>query len=107
MCWDAKESLIYMKKRPDGLIDNLAREALVKREGGAIKKLNKILHNYSDRDTKGLDGIIAFDSSSEPRMVGLTTGKTVPVVDYIDQKNSSNALEVSFCMVMPETVRQP
>jgi hypothetical protein len=107
MCWDASESHIYMKKRPAGLSNDLVREALVKNNSAAIKKISNILRNYRDEYTVGLDGIIAYVSDEPLRMIGLTTGDTKQDIDLIDPKNDLNALEASFCMVMPKTVRKP
>lgn len=70
-------------------------------------KLNAILATYRDEDTNGLDGIIAPVSGKRPRFIGLTTGRYNKSVDIIDARDDFNAVESSFCMVMPETVRKP
>ncbi|MEC5386373.1 hypothetical protein VVD49_11610 [Uliginosibacterium sp. H3] len=106
MCWEATESHIYMTRRPKGLTDDLARRALIERSRTAISKLSAILASYRDEYTTGLDGVIAYIPGNPSRMVSLTTGSKKVKADTIDIKDDVNAVESSFCMVMPETVRK-
>lgn len=107
MCWNAYESHIYMKKRPNGVTNKLVREALVNRDTYSLHRLNAILSSYRDKYTKGLDGVIAYASGDQPKMIGLTTGDRLPKTDVVAPSQNRNAIEASFCMVMPTTVRRP
>jgi hypothetical protein len=107
MCWAAAQSYIYKKTRPSGITDNLVKSALIQNNGAAIKKLNYLLKHYSDEVVNGFDGIIVYSPNPRPRMIGLTTGRKHPEVDYIKNIKDINNLEASFCMVMPEVITKP
>lgn len=107
MCWNASQSYIYMKTRPEGITDILVTQALIKRNSIATKKLNYLLKQYNDSTVNGFDGLIAYTPNPRPTMIGLTTGRKKPLIDFIEDPKNTNHVEASFCMVMPDIVTKP
>ena len=111
--WKMGDSLLYMKKRPP-LIDNDLVEGVFLRKNSAQKKrLNFALRNYRDIDFHhhdGLDGIIAYTTQGDAKMMSLTTGKnkieSVTIASH-GNRPAKEDIEDAFCALLPPITRAP
>lgn len=112
--WKVGDSLLYMKKRPP-LIDNeLVESVFLKNDKPSKKRLNYALKNYKDielQHLEGLDGIIVYTSVNDTKkMMSLTTGKrkiqSVTLASH-GRPPAKADIEDAFCALLPPITRLP
>jgi hypothetical protein len=110
--------LVYMKKRPVQITNDLVEMALIKNDAGALSRLKKALVDYRDEDRsgprgdeqKGLDGIIVYASKPAPRLIRLTTpryySKKATYLE-VEQPFNMKSFSEQFCNSLPPITRMP
>jgi hypothetical protein len=110
--------VIYMKRRPVQITNDLVEMALIKNDAGALITLKKALVAYRDEelkgprgdDQKGLDGIIVYSSKPTPRLIRLTTprhySKKVTYME-VEQPFNKKSFTEQFCNSLPPITRSP
>ncbi len=102
----ARSPLIFMRKRPEGLDDRLLRSAMIAKDAGAIRRVQKILidFRYEDDVRQGLDGVVAFADDGAPKMLGLGIKGGVSAV-RMKSGSVSDEVVSAFCSAIPRTYR--
>lgn len=108
LCWEMGSSLMYMRKRPAEINDELIRDGLILKKRAAIEKLNRQLLKYKSSPIwKGFDGIIAYTDQNGPRLTSFTVGsKKIKSVEISDI-NIPGDIRFAVCGVMPPITRAP
>ena len=118
-CHDMNEELImYVRKRPPELTNELVSKAFINNNPAALRKLKRALVAFRDENIpgpkgdqiKGLDGMLAYTSKPYPKLYSLTTPRyrdkhlmwikvktPFDVIDFQDQ----------FCAMLPDLTRKP
>lgn len=105
-CW-GDDTLFYMKKRPPGISNTLARAALVQRQAAAQRTLRTRLRKPFDEATS-FDGLVAYVSQPQPRLLSLAVKDgRVRATPLERNADGSIAWQVSLCAVMPPLSRKP
>lgn len=111
--WKMGDSLLYMKKRPSSIGDDLVEDAFLRRKQESKKQLSSALRNYKDADFRqvdGLDGIIVYTTEGGARMMSLTTGKrkieSVAIASH-GRPPVKGDIEDAFCALLPPITRAP
>ena len=106
-CWNS-QALLFMRSKPKAITPALVAKALLKQDRKAIAQLNQILGTgFGDEATAGFDGIVVYTDQPSPRLISLTTGKRKVDSMLVESLTKKDELELSFCVVRPDTVRQP
>lgn len=104
-CWNGNEALFYMRKRPLGMTNDLAKK-IINGDQKAWRKASKVLLGYKDQEVKGFDGLVVFSSRPKPMFYGISVGNSgVTSADLGGL--SEKEVETAFCAVMPPVVREP
>lgn len=111
--WKMGDSLLYMKKRPAAIGDELVKDVFLGKNKNQKKRLSSALRRYKDADFghyDGLDGIIVYAAGGEAKMMSLTTGKNkIESVTVASHGNSpmKEDVEDAFCALLPPITRAP
>ena len=101
--WSDWGSILYMKKRPTGITDELIKKVF----------LENLLKSFRDpeREIKeGLDGIIVYSGKNSPKMMNFVTGrKKIKTFHLASNKSSPSTRDVedAFCVLLPPVTRAP
>ena len=112
------ELIVYIKKRPPQLTNELAAKAFVNNDAAAINKLKRALVTFRDENLpgpkgdqiKGIDGIMVYRDKPQPVLMSLTTPR------YRNKKIFSASLkkpfdaddfQEKFCSLLPDLTRKP
>lgn len=111
--WKMGDSLLYMKKRPLLITDDLVEDVFIRKNWSQKKRLSSALRNYKDIDFHhydGLDGIIVYTTESGAKMMSLTTGKrkieSVAIASH-SRPPVKGDIEDAFCALLPPITRAP
>lgn len=111
--WKMGDSLLYMKKRPPSIGDDLVEDVFLRKKQESKKQLSSALRNYKDVDFRhvdGLDGIIVYTTEGGARMMSLTTGKrkieSVAIASH-GKPPVKGDIEDAFCALLPPITRAP
>lgn len=113
-----RQVILYMRKRPSQITDDLVSKAFIEEDAGALARLKRALVDYRDEDIpgakgdeqKGLDGIIVYSSKPSPRLISLTTPRNYKKkVSYAEVASPFDAKSFSdlFCVSLPPLTRRP
>ncbi|QNK66155.1 hypothetical protein [Variovorax sp. PAMC26660] len=111
--WKSGDSLLYMKKRPPLIDDDLVRKVFLKRDAIQRKYLSDALRKYSEigfRHYDGLDGIVVYSNQGVAKMMSLTTKKKeIQSVVLASRGNRpmKKDVEDAFCALLPPITRAP
>lgn len=111
--WKMGDSLLYMKKRPPLINNELVEDVFLRKNRDQKKQLNLALKSYRDIDFRhhdGLDGVIVYTSEGGAKMMSLTTGKNkIESVAVASHGNSpvKEDIENAFCALLPPITRAP
>jgi len=106
-CWVKSAGLIYMKRRPPGITDELIRRALLQSSPSAKRSLSMALLSYRDDEVSGFDGVVAYADKPVPRFVSMTAKTLAITSQQIADVRNSKDVELAFCAVKPDVVRSP
>lgn len=111
--WKGWGSILYMKKRPNGITDDLIRKVFVQKDGSSLRRLNHLLKSFKDTEVgvdEGLDGVVVYSSKGGPHMMNFITGRK-KIKSYSLASNNSlvkaQDVEEAFCVLLPPTTRAP
>lgn len=111
--WKMGDSLLYMKKRPLLINDDLIEDVFLRKNSGQKKRLSSALRTYKDVDFHhydGLDGIIVYTAEGGGKMMSLTTGKrkieSVVIASH-GKPPVKEDIEDAFCALLPPITRAP
>lgn len=109
--WFPGASLLYMKKRPRQISDELVEDVLLRKKSSQRKRMNLALREYKDAAAyDGFDGIIVYSRSVNSTMMRLTTGKN-KIEKFSLSVNGSTPekqdIEDAFCVLLPPITRLP
>lgn len=109
--WFPSASLLYMKKRPQQIDNELIRDVFLKKKSSQRKRLNLALREYKDAEAyDGFDGIIVYSRSTNSKMMRLTTGKN-KIEEFALSMNGHTPekqdIEDAFCVLLPPITRLP
>ncbi len=111
--WQQWGSTLYMKKRPDGITDDLIRKAFIEKDRPSLQRLNHLLKSFKDPEIgadEGLDGVVVYSSKGGPHMMNFITGRK-KIKSYSLASNNSlvkaQDVEEAFCVLLPPTTRAP
>ncbi|MDH6168205.1 hypothetical protein M2282_003356 [Variovorax boronicumulans] len=108
-----RSPMLYMKKRPPLITDELIESVFLKKDTVRKKYLNAALKNYKNLDLshlEGLDGVIVYTNSGAARMMSLTTGKTkieTLTLSSHGHTPEKEDIEGAFCALLPAITRAP
>lgn len=106
-CWVKGAGLIYMKKRPPGITDELIKRALFQGRLSAKRGLSKALLSYRDDEVSGFDGVVIYADKPVPRFVSMTAKTLAVNSQQIADAHNRNDIELAFCAIKPDVVRAP
>jgi hypothetical protein len=110
--WAIHKPLLYMKKRPAPITDNLIKQVFLERSASQRLKLHRFLRTYTDDDLDdGFDGVIVHAKvKGETQILSLTTGKN-KIQSYTTALKNLNptreSIEDAFCALVPPITRKP
>lgn len=108
-----RDPLLYMKRRPALITDDLVDDVFLKRNSNRRRDLNSALKKYKDdsrMNSPGLDGVIVYANQGNFRMMSLTTGKgKIETVTLASDHSLPEAadIEAAFCALLPSITRRP
>lgn len=111
--WEDWGSTLYMKKRPDGITNELIQKVFVDGDKPSLRRLNKSLRSFRDSeiDTKdGLDGVMVYSNKNGPHLMNFVAGRKNVKTYPLSSDNSSptvHDIEEAFCILLPPTTRAP
>ena len=102
-----------MKKRPDGITNELIRKVFIEKDGSSLRRLNYLLKSFKDAGNgvdEGLDGVVVYSNKGGPHMMNFITGRK-KIKSYSLALNNSlvraQDVEEAFCVLLPPTTRAP
>ncbi len=111
--WRLGDSLLYMKRRPVLIDDELVRDIFLKKSKAKLNRLNAALKNYRDDEFphhEGLDGLIAYTGQPEMKMMSFTRGRhrieSLAIASKADMPSKED-MEEAFCALLPPITRAP
>jgi hypothetical protein len=111
--WSGSGSTLYMKKRPPGITNELIKKAFLEKNEKSLRDLNKFLKSFRDikgEINEGLDGVVVYSVSGNPRMMNFVTGRKKIKTFHLASKKSSPStqdVEDAFCVLLPPVTRAP
>ncbi|WP_418118145.1 hypothetical protein [Variovorax sp. 350MFTsu5.1] len=111
--WHEWGSVLYMKKRPPGITDELIRKVFIEKDRKSLQYLNRFLKSFRDADREideGLDGVIVYSKKNGPKMMNFVTGrKKIKTFEMRpgDASPSARDIEDAFCVLLPPVTRAP
>lgn len=105
------DSLLYMKRRPPSIDDELVRDAFLGKKKTKMKQLDVALRRYRDAEFphhEGLDGIIVYSRQPEMKIMSFTAGaRRIESVAVASQGNVpvKEDVEDAFCALLPPITR--
>ena len=118
-CHNINEELImYVRKRPPELTNELVSKAFINDDLAALRKLERALVAFRDENLpgpkgdqiKGLDGMLVYTSMPYPKLLTLTTPRyrdkhifSVKVKTPFD----AAGFQEQFCSMLPKLTRKP
>ena len=109
--WFPGVSLLYMKKRPQQISDELVWDVFLRKKSSQRKRLNLALREYKDAAAyDGFDGIIVYSRSKNSTMMRLTTGKNKIekfALSINGKTPEKQDVEDAFCVLLPPITRLP
>ena len=103
-CWDSNGLLVY-KALPKEITPELVRQAVVRKDAAARKRLLAVLHRRHG-DIESWDGIVVVPKTGKPTLMSLSASgrfKTKAAAEKNGQPDWSDA----FCAVLPPISRKP
>jgi len=111
--WKDGGSMLYMKKRPVGITNDLAWKVFLKKDKVALRHLNYLLKSFRDAENgvdEGLDGVVIYSNKNGPHMMNLVAGKKKIKSYPLTSNNASltaQDVEEAFCILLPPVTRAP
>ena len=103
----ARGWIIYIKKRPNGLSNELIRSAVDQRDAQAVHLIAKTLSNFRDINIDGgLDGVIAYTETKSPHMTSVDAHRKIKSSKIIKDPSDPKQVFAAFCEVLPEVYRR-
>lgn len=109
--WKMGDSLLYMKRRPPSIDDELVRDVFLGKKKTKMKQLDVALRRYRDAEFphhEGLDGIIVYSRQPEMKIMSFTAGaRRIESVAVASQGNVpvKEDVEDAFCALLPSITR--
>ena len=99
-CWTT-DALLYMRKRPPGITDDLVRRALLRHDAQAQSSLRALLRKPFD-EVPAFDGVIAYTDGggTAPTLVSMSARGRVKS-EAIASPTGEAAWLPTFCNVLP------
>lgn len=111
--WKVGDSLLYMKRRPLLIDDELVMDVFLKKSKAKLRRLNAALKNYRDAEFphhEGLDGLIVYAGQPEMKLMSFTTGgrqiESISIASKVDVPSKED-VEEAFCALLPPITRAP
>jgi hypothetical protein len=111
--WRDGGSILYMKKRPHQITNDLIREVFIQRKKTALQRLNYLLKSFrspEDGVQDGLDGVMVYSNNNGPHMMNfITKRKTIKAYPLAlkDSTPTTQDIEDAFCILLPPITRAP
>ncbi len=97
-CWTT-DALLYMRKRPPGITDELVRRALLRHDANAQASLRVLLKKPFD-EVPAFDGVVAYTDGEAPTLVSMSARGRVKS-EAIASPTGEAAWLPTFCNVLP------
>ena len=106
-CW-SDGALLYMRKRPEGVTDELARQAVVERQPQAQARLRQLLDRGVD-ELPALDGLVVYWQGPQGQPMMGSWSRLKGRVRHASALGAQGQLALSetFCQVLPPISRKP
>ena len=112
------ELILYIKKRPQQLTNELVSKAFLKDDAVALSKLKRALVTFRDENIpgpkgdqiKGLDGVLVYTSKPYPQLMTLTTPRRRDeniVAIKVKMPFNPQDFQEQFCSMLPDLTRRP
>jgi hypothetical protein len=111
--WRDGGSILYMKKRPHQITNDLIREVFIQRKEASLQRLNYLLKSFrgpEDGVRDGLDGVMVYSNNNGPHMMNFIANKKTIKAYPLALKNSTPTtrdIEDAFCILLPPITRAP
>lgn len=111
--WEEWGSTLYMKKRPNGITNDLIRRVFIEKDGSSLRRLNYFLKSFKDSEggvDEGLDGVVVYSNKGGARMMNFVTGRKKVKSYSLASSNylvKAQDIEDAFCVLLPPTTRAP
>jgi hypothetical protein len=103
----AAEWIMYIKKRPKGMSNELLAKAIDQNDDTAKQLIKRNLLSFREQPIdNGLDGIIAYSEHNKPHMISIDAHGKIKRSKTIRDINSPHEISTAFCSVMPEIYRR-
>ncbi len=98
-CWNT-DALLYMRKRPPGVTDELVRRALLGHDAKARASLRALLKKPFD-EVPAFDGVIAYTDAVVPTLVSMDARGQLHSEPIAASASGEAAWLPAFCDVLP------
>jgi hypothetical protein len=103
-CWDPNGLLVY-KELPREITPELVRQAIVRKDPAARKRLLAVLHRRHG-DIESWDGIVVVPKSAKPMLMSLAASGRLKSRVAADKDGKPDWAD-AFCGVLPPISRKP
>lgn len=91
---------------PDWINRELIEKALIQENKGSIKVLDDLVRRkYPQYAAQGLDGVIVYTDSPNPRFLNFVRGRKVILKDNLAKPSDEKAIWRKFCLMVPPITR--
>jgi hypothetical protein len=105
-CWNPDAEL-FIRRRPQGMTNNLILSGLIQKQKASIRKLDKLLRKPDGDIDKGYDGIVVYVEKPKRKFITLVSTFLSTIDTDIPLSTTEDGLIKAFCEALPPVTRKP